>query len=68
MRKINAKCAKSNRKRCENNSKKWKKQLPEVREANERAKSNSGRGRNQLKWECKATNIYAKSSRKRCEK
>jgi hypothetical protein len=41
MRKINERCVKRSRKRYENNSKKQKKQLLEVREANERVKSNS---------------------------
>jgi hypothetical protein len=43
MRKINERYGKSSRKRYENNSKKWKKQLLEIGEANERVKINTRR-------------------------
>jgi hypothetical protein len=41
MRKITERCVKSSRKRHKNNSKKWKKQLLEVGDANERFKINT---------------------------
>jgi phage shock protein A len=67
MIKINGRCSNSSRKRYENNSKKWEKQLLEVWEANERVKSSIRKMKRNRKGYVEQQREMRKAT-KRCEK